>query len=625
MKIWLLFIVFLLVLPIFAKAESFVLPLLNKDEFSCFFNLCSFPDYIFTSFNIKNANNSLYLNGYPSSYYLNQTFNTSAYITNETEPSFNGNWSNISSWLYNQTTPSISWVQAQNYLTGFSESDPYYFSNPNGYFNDSSILNVNSSNYSSYCQNLLSGYHCYNRSYNPYTTEKTCSNVFSPLLCNSSTLNDADFEGCNGTQSSSSAWPYISEVYISPSSFFYEGGINVTCEFVQKQATYTYFEYVWYWNSSNWINIQNWTNQDYNLSGHPYDLFNRSVAFKLNYSESEQRVRCILHFNTTGDSTGIPNECANSTYSTKYDNDDVNFTVTLNTSNITYEVCEDTIQNITTNNSIYLNGYLSSYFYPYSNPFNFINSSANMSYYLVSNPFGFYNSTTQPYYINDTYNETYDAVFNWYYNYSNPFNFINQTDADLLYYPIDNPFDFYNSTTLPYFINNTYNVTYDSKINDTYNSTYDSYYNHTYNSTYDSYYNHTYNSTYDAFIVANISSIANNSLYFNGKNGNYFWNITGGIPFTNLTDWDLNKAWTNSLGAGNITSGTIMATQLASTFAVSISNITFNSNFNVTSKNITFQLSAEAVPICQKDYNSTGSLKWCDCYNSTHKWMANTC
>jgi hypothetical protein len=138
-------------------AENLVFPLLNKDEFSCYFNLCSFPDFIITNANINNANDSLYLNGYPSSYFLNQTFNTSAYITNETEPSFNGNWSNISSWLYNQTTQSILWVQAQNYLTGYSENDPYYFSNPNNYFNSTTLpfynnLSVSDINTSSYYQ-----------------------------------------------------------------------------------------------------------------------------------------------------------------------------------------------------------------------------------------------------------------------------------------------------------------------------------------------------------------------------------------------------------------------------------------------------------------------------------------
>lgn len=48
-------------------------------------------------------------------------------------------------------------------------------------------------------------------------------------------------------------------------------------------------------------------------------------------------------------------------------------------------------------------------------------------------------------------------------------------------------------------------------------------------------------------------------------------------------------------------------------------------NLNTSFYNITVYLSSASVPTCTKDYNSTGSLIWCDCYNNTHKWMANTC
>jgi hypothetical protein len=75
------------------------------------------------------------------------------------------------------------------------------------------------------------------------------------------------------------------------------------------------------------------------------------------------------------------------------------------------------------------------------------------------------------------------------------------------------------------------------------------------------------------------------------------------INFGNISaGWDLNKAWTNtlgwgnvsgrslgiawtgSLGAGNITSGTITATQLASTFAINLGNITDVANCTVAQK-----------------------------------------
>jgi hypothetical protein len=46
---------------------------------------------------------------------------------------------------------------------------------------------------------------------------------------------------------------------------------------------------------------------------------------------------------------------------------------------------------------------------------------------------------------------------------------------------------------------------------------------------------------------------------------------------------------------------------------------------NMSSYNITFNLASASVPTCMKDYNSTGSLIWCDCYNNTHKWVSNIC
>jgi hypothetical protein len=51
-------------------------------------------------------------------------------------------------------TENASYYLASNpngYITGYVETDPYYFSNPSGYFNDSSVLNVNSSTYANQC------------------------------------------------------------------------------------------------------------------------------------------------------------------------------------------------------------------------------------------------------------------------------------------------------------------------------------------------------------------------------------------------------------------------------------------------------------------------------------------
>jgi hypothetical protein len=163
-----------------------------------------------------------------------------------------------------------------------------------------------------------------------FYTPRTCSQIFSPNYCNSTTLDDVIFSSdkltCNGTQYCSggtcSLWPSVKEVYINVTSFFTETGISVTCEFAQNAAGGNYFEYIWYYNTSHWINIQNFTNS---TAG----TFNRSVAFKLNSSvETPHIVRCILSYNLTLGRGEIPNECANISFSSYFDNDDVNFTVT---------------------------------------------------------------------------------------------------------------------------------------------------------------------------------------------------------------------------------------------------------------------------------------------------------
>lgn len=56
----------------------------------------------------------------------------------------------------------------------------------------------------------------------------------------------------------------------------------------------------------------------------------------------------------------------------------------------------------------------------------------------------------------------------------------------------------------------------------------------------------------------------------------------------------------------------------------SLSNITINQNLNTSIYNITKYLPTSSSTVCEKDYNGT-TLLWCDCFNTTHKWMANTC
>jgi hypothetical protein len=175
----------------------------------------------------------------------------------------------------------------------------------------------------------------------------------------------------------------------------------------------------------------------------------------------------------------------------------------------------------------------------------------------------------------------------------------NQSLADLLYYSINNPFNFINYTT-----GNTTDEIFAVCDNSTFLKSFDEldpWWEANYTALNNSW-SSTFNSTYDDFVTANVSATSNNSLYcygksevnlnvndsifLNGKNGNYYWNITGGIPST---------------------------------------NISITQNLNMSNYNTTYYQVAEASPVCSKYYNSTGILKWCDCYNSTHKWMANSC
>jgi len=149
---------------------------------------------------------------------------------------------------------------------------------------------------------------------NPFQTSKTCSQIFDD--CSDSSVDDViitpNRTTCNGTQTSASY--YVSEVYINASSVTVGNAINVTCRFKQAPGI-TDYEYIWYYNTSDWISIQNYTDA---TSG----TKNKSVVFNVNSSIGTHTVRCVYNFNSE-----VSSECVNSTYGTLYDNDDVNFTV----------------------------------------------------------------------------------------------------------------------------------------------------------------------------------------------------------------------------------------------------------------------------------------------------------
>jgi len=158
----------------------------------------------------------------------------------------------------------------------------------------------------------------------PFETGKTCSQTWG-LSCNSS-YDDA-FYPCNGIEYNGPNGG-IEEVYINATNFFPNSGINVTCKYQELQS-YVNYIYIWYYNGSDWFNIQNFTNTSTAVD----DYFNVSAVFNVNSTLGPNVVRCIYSLNMSGRGQ-IPTECANITYSFLYDNDDVNFTVT---SHLTYD------------------------------------------------------------------------------------------------------------------------------------------------------------------------------------------------------------------------------------------------------------------------------------------------
>jgi hypothetical protein len=375
--------------------------------------------------------------------------------------------------------------------------------------NQQSQWNVNSSNYSNY-----SG----------------ASNT-------SNYLHSYSISGCNGTQvyPVSTNYEHVEEVYINGTTFHPNDLISVTCQFREINRTgvgsYPSSEYLWYYNRTNWTTI--YSNYSYfdeagtNLNG---KSTNRSFVFTVNATEGTHVVRCNINYRYNA------SDFCNNKSSSYYDTDDVNFTVTSGATNDTPLTCSNIFGNCnsTTIDDCFKNivdDYKeASYFYPYSNPYNFLNSSYNSTYntwaynqttpaisYFNSNPFNW---------INTSFNSTYDALIS--YNTS-----FNETRTNSLYAPINEPLWSANYTA--------FNTSWSS----------------------------TYNSSY----------------------------------LTAETDWNNNYSNVAFKNAVN----------------------TFTSNQNFSNINFSFYLASESIPTCSKYYNSTGVLKWCDCFNATHKWMANTC
>jgi len=131
---------------------------------------------------------------------------------------------------------------------------------------------------------------------------------------------------CNGTRHGTD--DHVVEVHVNASAIKPGDGINVTCEFYEVQwgPGYNTSEYVFYWNTTDWIVI--WK-QTFDTSNFGSNITSRSFTFPVNFSEGSHIVRCaiVYHKKYLAPDPATHNYCMNSTTGI-YDNDDVNFTVT---------------------------------------------------------------------------------------------------------------------------------------------------------------------------------------------------------------------------------------------------------------------------------------------------------
>ena len=164
--------------------------------------------------------------------------------------------------------------------------------------------------------------------YSDFTNPNTCSAFWggtgNTTYCNL-TLNDASM-GCDGTQSGSGE--HVEEVYINASAFHSNGPINVTCQFYEKNENVSSnptYEYLFYYNSTNWTNITNFSSPDCG-TGLGYcnatRSINRSIAFNVNNSEGTHAIRCAIGYNKQQS-----NYCISGVGT--YDVDGINFTVLI--------------------------------------------------------------------------------------------------------------------------------------------------------------------------------------------------------------------------------------------------------------------------------------------------------
>ena len=136
----------------------------------------------------------------------------------------------------------------------------------------------------------------------------TCSEYWGEE-CSSRSLGDS-FYPCNGVEHGHDE--YVAEVYISEDNILPDQYQQVTCEFIPTKYWSVDKIYIYYFDGSNWTCLYE------GIGEHKY-AYNKSISFKVDKTEGEKIVRCIISRDP------VTGECANK--GTYYDNDDLNFMV----------------------------------------------------------------------------------------------------------------------------------------------------------------------------------------------------------------------------------------------------------------------------------------------------------
>ncbi len=136
----------------------------------------------------------------------------------------------------------------------------------------------------------------------------TCSEYWGEE-CSSRSLSDS-FYPCNGVEQGHDE--YVAEVYLSEDEILPDQYQQVTCTFVPTKYWSVDKIYIYYFDGNNWTCLHE------GIGEHKY-AYNKSISFKVDETEGEKIVRCIISRDP------VAGECANK--GTYYDNDDLKFRV----------------------------------------------------------------------------------------------------------------------------------------------------------------------------------------------------------------------------------------------------------------------------------------------------------